>query len=59
MSMEPALCALHEWQYVEYDGETWNECVVCGFRELWAGGVLIASTDMSESNRLDGWELSK
>lgn len=42
----------HEFEYREIDGETWNVCA-CGFRELWASGLLISTTDEAESERLE------
>ena len=52
----PCLHHEHEWQYREIDGETWNVCWDCGFRELWADGMLIDSSNYGESYRLDKLE---
>lgn len=57
MSDRASLCEFHDWGYVEHDGETWNECASCGFRELWAGGVMISTTDGAESERLGNLDL--
>ena len=53
MSERESLCDAHDFQYREIDGQTWNVCWDCGFRELWAGGMLVSTSDAEESDRLD------